>query len=164
MAEGGPQTKVQETPPKKVRSFQTAQGSVYTYDNQGRTTRFKTSTGEQDHVQDITVFVELTPEQEQKFLEAYRHTSPESRDKKIYVLERQPDNTPRIVRKLEDVKDPSKLYLGIVQGGQVIGTKEATLIPTIGYQVFDTRHYQENGEWKTERHLGNKVTKIDYID
>ena len=144
------------------KSFETEKGSIYTYDDQGRTTRFKTVTGKQSVKKDITVFVDLNKEQESKILSAYHHFNQEDENKRIFVLERQMDDSAKIIRKREDVKYPEKLYLGIVENGVSIFNKKATLTPTIGYQVFDTRCYEKNGLWKTERHLGHKVTKINY--
>ena len=154
----------QETPKRQVKSFRTTKGSVYTYDQEGKTTRFKTATDKQHQRQDITVFVELKPDEEQRFLEAYHHPSKSSKDEKVYVVEKQPDNTPRIIRDIQKVNNPDNIYLGIVKGGKLIGANKASLTPVIGYIVFDTRHYQENGKWFTERHLGNRVADIQYVD
>jgi hypothetical protein len=38
-----------------------------------------------------------------------------------------------------------------------------THTPRVGFSTFDTRKYkdEETGEWMRERHLGNKVVKIN---
>ena len=95
MSEGGVQTEVKERKPLIVKSFKTAKGSVYTYDKDRKTTRFKTATGEQEPRQDITVFVDLTPDEEQEVLSAYLlgGDSPS----RVYVLEaNKTDNKPRV--------------------------------------------------------------------
>jgi hypothetical protein len=151
-----------EEPRKQVKSFKTAQGSVYTYDHDGKTTRFKAATSEKFDRQDVTVFIDLTPEEEQEFLRAYRHPTKEDEKLKVYVLERQPDNTPKIIRDVKEIKTPDQIYLGIIADGKVITTTKASVTPSVGYQPFDSRHYQENGEWFTQRHIGNKITEIEY--
>jgi hypothetical protein len=159
-----PMTNHAEAQPRRIKSFRTAKGSVYTYDEDGKTTRFKTATGEQNTKQDITVFADLTPEEEQEFLHAYRHVNPEDRDSKVYVLERQPDNTPKILRDISEVKDPDRIYLGIIKNGVITTAKEASLQPFLGANVFDTRQYKDaRGQTMTERHLGNKVVDIQVV-
>ena len=155
--------KDQETSPRKVKSFKTAQGSVYTYDQDGKTTRFKTATGEQEEKQDLTVFVDLTPDEEQEFDRAYLHVREEDKDSKVYVIERQKDsNVPRLVRDIKDIQDPEMIYLAIKKGDTYPLVKKATTTPTIGHNVFDTKHWEENGKALTGRHLGNKVTNIEF--
>ncbi|MGH7157240.1 MAG: hypothetical protein ACREGG_03985 [Candidatus Saccharimonadales bacterium] len=146
---------------RKVAGFRTAKGSIYTYGPEGKTTRFKTAAGEQQERQDITVFSPLTIEEEQDYLLAYRSEDRDGKTK-VYVVERQPDDSARIVRDVTEVKDPDRVYLTIVKDGQIVKNNKAFLQPVVGYSVFDTRHFQENGQPMTERHLGNKVTEIIY--
>ena len=141
-------------------SFKTEKGSVYTYGGEGQTSRFKASTGEQHEAQDITVFVDLNDNQSRVFLDAIHSENPDLK-KKVYVVERQIDQQPKIIRKVEDVTDPNNLYLAIIENGKMTGVKKATLKPTKGYSVFDTRHFQKGEGWKTERHLGHEVTEIN---
>lgn len=143
----------------RISAFKTAKGSVYTYDSEGKTTRFKTATGEQQERQDLTVFVDLTSEEERQFLDAI-HTEGDST--KVYVVERQPDDSALIVRDISQVKDPARLYLTVVIGGQIVNNRPVSITPREGADVFDTRHFEENGQMMTERHLGNKVVEISY--
>lgn len=146
---------------KPITGFKTAKGSVYTYDDEGKTTRFKTVTGEQLERQDITVFSELNPDFERQFMDAIHTESPDS--SRAYVLERQPDDTGVIIRNRNQITDPDQLFLGIVKNGEIIGTSQATLEPKIGSNVFDYRHFtDESGIERGERHLGNKVVEILY--
>ncbi|MGC1176879.1 MAG: hypothetical protein WA843_02315, partial [Candidatus Saccharimonadales bacterium] len=124
---------------------------------------FKTATGEQMESQDITVFANPTFEQEQDILTAYRTKNP-VRKTKVYVVERQPDDSSKIIRKASEVQRPEGLYLAIFRDGVMAENMPASLFPQVGANVFDTRHYQQDGTWMTERHLGNKVTKINYKD
>lgn len=148
-------------PQDTVASFETAQGSVYTYDAEGRTTRFKTASGEQNDTQDITVFVDLTLEQEQDVLESYRAKNLTQKTK-VYVVERQEDGQPKIIRTIGDVQRPDELFLAIYRDSKMTQSKQASLFPEVGCNVFDTRRYVEDGVTMSERHLGNKVTKINY--
>jgi hypothetical protein len=151
---------------RRVKSFKTSKGSIYTYGPDGRTMRFKTAAsarGEQAQYtpQDITVFVHLNPEAEQRYLDAlHAHTDDPAKKKKVYVVEPLPDGSPRIVRHISDAIDPNNLYLAALQNGQVVGSTKASIEPEIGAHVFDTRHYEENGQWFTERHLGHPVVEI----
>lgn len=161
MSEGGISTESKNRGAEAIKSFKTAQGSIYTYDEEGKTTRYKSATKEQYSKQDITVFVDLSSDEEQRFLHAYQPTPGVSQNEKVYVLERQDDDTPKIIRDRKKVQNPDKLYLGIVKKGQVVFTKKASLAPHIGYNVFDTRRLEKDGEWFTERHIGNKVVEIN---
>lgn len=146
---------------KPIKSFKTAQGSVYTYDSEGKTTRFKTATGEKMERQDITVFVDLTPDEEQEVLRGYLHK--EDDNIKVYVLEvEQSDKPPRIIRDINQVKDSGKIALGVLKNGSWSLFKKASVTPIVGWSVFDHKHYQKNGDWFSDRHLGNKVTEINY--
>lgn len=144
-----------------VESFETARGSVYIYDAEGRTTRFKTATGEPHDTQDITVFAHMTPEQRQKVSDAYRIEN-QAEETRVYVVERQEDGQPKVVRKVEDVTRPSELFLTVSRNGRMAGSVRASLMPEVGTTVFDARHFLKDGVWETERHLGHEVTKINY--
>jgi len=148
--------------PKTVKSFKTAQGSVYTYDNEGRTSRFKTVTGEQHEPQDITVFAQLSPDQEQAILRAYHQPGEQDKAKKVYVLERQLDDTPKIIRHTHEIKLEDRLYLGILNDNKLTFAVPATTQPTMGMNAFDMRTFKKDGARYTERHLGNKVVDVTY--
>jgi hypothetical protein len=154
-----------------VARFKTAKGSIYNYDSEGRTSRFKSATNEQHDPQDVTVFADLDIEEAQDFMLAYR-TQQELAGKriKLYVTEKLPDGTGKIIRNRTDIEDEERLTLAVINGNQngrfspenVVMVKRATLQPAVGLNTFDTRHFQENGETLTERHLGNKVVALDY--
>ncbi len=159
---GGASTAAKERKCPPVKSFKTAQGSTYSYDTEGKTTRLKAATGELMDRQDLTVFVNLTPDEEQDILRAYHHPTEEDKDGHVYVVERQQDEKGKILRDVTEVEDPTRIYLAIVRDNKITFNKPVSLTPAIGSDVFDTRHYQENDQWHTERHLGNKVTEIEY--
>jgi hypothetical protein len=154
-----------ENPAAGVKSFRTEKGSVYVYDQDGKTTRFKTATGEQLERQDLTVFTDLSLSEEEDVIEAIHHPLGANKDWKVYVVERQKDSdVPKIVRDFSEVKDPDLLYLAVVNGTKYEVFKKASLKPVKGYHVFDTRHYEQDGEPYTERHLGHKVIDIELED
>lgn len=147
--------------PRGPVAFRTAQGSVYSYDNEGKTSRFKSATGEQHERQDVTVFSPLSPEDEQDYLLAI-HTRGHDGNTKAYVVERQPDNSGKVILDVAQVSNPDSLYLAILNNGKIVKTNKASLEPTVGTSVYDSRHYQQDGVTMSERHLGNKVTELIY--
>jgi hypothetical protein len=145
---------------RPVIFFKTARGSIYTYDSEGKTTRYKTETGVLKERQDITVFVDLSPDEEEEFLNAYLNNR--ETKSQVYIVERQADDSAKILRDVSQVTNPDRVYLVIVQNNKIIKDKKASLRPVIGWSPFDTRQFQRNGETFTERHLGNKVVEIIY--
>ncbi|HEY1645369.1 MAG TPA: hypothetical protein VGF75_03200 [Candidatus Saccharimonadales bacterium] len=147
-------------PQDTIASFETSRGSVYTYNEEGRTTRYKAATGEGYETQGITVFANLNLKMKKDVLLALlRSIGPKT---KIYVSEKQPDGQQRIVSDVGDVKDPASLFLTIYQGDNIAEVTPATLFSQEGFMVFDSRQFMEDGVMRTERHLGHPITKINY--
>jgi len=154
-----------ESNPRRVKTFKTAQGSIYTYDQDGKTTRFKTATGEQQKRQDITVFANLTPDEEQEVLHAYQHVDDKYKNSKVYIVERQKGNVPKFLFDIKDIKDPNEICLVVIldkNTGAYSLVKKASVTPTVGSNAFDMRQWNEDGQTLRERHLGNKVVDIQY--
>ena len=142
-------------------SFVTEKGSTYKYDDKGRTSRFKTKTGEQHEAQDITVFLDLSDKESRYVLDAIFTENPELK-KKIHIAERSENGESKIVKNFANVNDPRNLYMVILdKEGKIVGSKKASLKPTIGYTVFDMRHFKNGDNWEAERHLGHKVIEIN---
>ena len=148
-------------PQDVVSAFETEKGSVYRYDTDGRTARFKTATSEQMPTQGLTVFVNPNEQQAQDIVNAYlpQGNNPEA---KVEIVERQPGSGGKIVRDIADVKDRRNLNLVVMEGGRVTMLLPASVFPAVGQQVYDTRDYEDGGNNRTDRHLGHKVTRIDY--
>lgn len=142
---------------KKVESFETAKGSVYTYDDEGHSTRFKTATGEKLEKQNITVFFDMSPQEEQVLLKAFTDET-----QNVDIVENQSDGTIKIIRRIEDISNPDEINFSIIKGGKVVSAKKATLIPQNGLSVFESQDFLENGKVLAKRHLGNRVVKINY--
>ena len=150
-----------ETP--KVTSFKTERGSVYRYDSEGKSTRFKTATGKLKERTDLTVFADLTPEQEADFMDSvYAESATPDSKRTVQVLERQEDNNGKFIRDVSEINDPSKLLLAILQKGRIVGYVPASLSPKVGATVFERRNIKKDGQRFTERHIGHKVTEISY--
>lgn len=146
---------------KKVIGFKTSKGSVYTYDDEGKTTRFKATSGELRRRKDITVFLPLAEELKREFIEALT-THTVDHEVVICIVERQPDNSVREISDIADIQSPNSVYLAIVRDGELVRANQVSLIPVIGYNVFDTRYSEEDGETRSYPHLGNNVTEILY--
>lgn len=150
-------------PPQALySSFVTEHGSVYTYDENGHTSRFKRATNERLGKKGITVFAKLTPEQERHFLAV---TYPQIEiDEKLWVVERQEDDSALTIGQVEQVKHPDRLFLAVTVKGQIVETSPATLIPTVGYDVFDADVYKDGkGELAVAGHLGHRVTQVNSV-
>ncbi len=162
-----------EPVPPKPAAFMTERGSIYTYDDQGRTTRHKTKTGEEYQAQDLTVFVDMQTQDKDAFVYYLHHN--DDPNVKVYVVERQPNDAAVKIRRPEDIKNPDALYLAAcrtdpnVQSDhniqQLLKSRKVQLQPAVGMYAYDTRSYRdEQQKPMTERHLGHRVTEIKYAD
>lgn len=139
---------------KPIESFETAKGSVYTVLPDGKTQRFKTATGEKNDPQDLIVFAKFKDsQQEQDFLSAQNRKD----GQKLVVV----DKDGNIYNTNEEVKGKD-VKLAIIKDGNIIDTAETSIDPKIGYNTFDQRRFEKDGEPVRSTHLGNKVTKINY--
>ncbi len=153
---------VPESPPKPqdlVESFVTSRRSVYTYDETGRTTRFKTANGELQPTQDLTVFVDIGASDFRDVLKGFMTINPRS-NSVVQIIEQGDDGQTRVIESIDDVLQPDKLALALTRDGEIITSKSVSLFPAVGKYVYDSRTFDENGVKRTERHLGHKVTSI----
>lgn len=148
-------------PQDSIDSFVTSKGSVYTYGTEGHTSRFKMVKAEQQPTQGIAVFVDLGLRDVKEIAVAYLTRSAAQRTK-IFVVEHGTNGQTRIITDATEIQDPERLYLATYQDGQIAKSRPVSLFPKIGSYVFDTRQFEENGVVRTERHLGHKVTSINY--
>jgi hypothetical protein len=161
-----------------IEQFKTSQGSIYTYDETGRTTRFKTATGEQDHTQDVTVFGAMSLDEQQDFLTVLygdeAKPRPDGKKFSVRLGEKLPSGRGKVVNARTEIDDPEALAIAILNGRNPDGTftkanveqvKRVSLQPAVGLNTFDTRKFQNSdGQWRRELHLGNRVTEIKYAD
>ena len=84
-------------------------------------------------------------------------------DEQLYVVEKQPDGTARIIKNISEVIDPEELSLAIIRNNAIAGQQKVTLMPTQGFNSFSYRSFEsQNGERQPERNLGGKVIEIVY--
>ncbi|MDQ5886059.1 MAG: hypothetical protein QG628_456 [Patescibacteria group bacterium] len=148
-------------PQDSVESFTTSKGSVYSYDNEGYTTRFKTVTGEVQPKQGITVFVEAGVKDLPRVAAAYLLRS-STKQTRIEVVEMQEDGKVKIVKDVTEVSSPDQLVVATLRDGTVVKSRPASLFPVIGTYPFDSRTFEEDGLAKTERHIGHRITAIKH--
>lgn len=152
-----------------VQAFMTEKGSIYAYDNFGRTTRHKAKTGEQYPAQDLTVFAELSDVDKQYFLEAI-HNSMDA-NSGVYIVERQDNDGAKKVRRPDQITNPDNVYLAVClvdrslktdqNVTQILKARKASLAPQVGSYVYDMRTFTgDDGKPMVERHLGHRVTEI----
>jgi hypothetical protein len=150
-------------PQDTIESFTTSHGSVYTYDDEGHTTRFKAATGTEQPKQDLTVFVEVGPRDVGAIAAAYLLRS-STQSTKIEIVEMQTDGQPTVVRSVSEVTLPDQLHVATFRGERLMKSRPASLFPRVGLYVFDSRRVEDNGVTRTECHLGHKVTTIKHKD
>ncbi|MEO8863031.1 MAG: hypothetical protein ABI354_01780 [Candidatus Saccharimonadales bacterium] len=146
-------------PQDTIESFTTARGSIYTYDEDGHTTRFKTATSQEQPKQDLTVFVEVGPRDVGTVAAAYLFRGINEATK-IEVVEIQPDGQPRVVTDAAEVTLPGSLRVATFKGTRMVKNRPASLFPQPGLYTFDSRRFDEGGVTRTERHLGHKIISV----
>ena len=139
-----------------ITSFETAKGSIYTVLPDGRTQRFKTVTGEQNEPNDLIVFVKFKDDtQEQRFLSGVQDNKSGT---KVYVI----DEKGNKYSKNADIRGKDvRFALVDEKTNNVLETVETKQEPTIEYNVYDERRFTKDNEQYREKHIGNKVTKIN---
>ena len=160
---------------EEIESIETAKGSRYRYLQDGKTQRFKKVEGKQYEPQDALVFIpdwetikRIAPEkilkggilgenetQYHQELLNYQHRG------RISIT----DSNGNVLRTNKQIdNEKGMIFLAF----QKKGSKTADFIipvsttPQLGYYTFDRRTYEKGGENLTEKHIGNKVVKINY--
>lgn len=162
---------------KDVETFETSRGSVYTFLDDGRVSRFKTKTNEQMEPQDIIVFVPdfdflkdmmkpeilsklgASDEEVSETILQYVHSP--LKDRHVYII----DENGKFVKNQEDLYKAKKAFIALLheQDGKVstYAGLPVSRRPRIGFSTFDMSFYKnDKGEERIRRHLGNSVTKI----
>ena len=163
--------------PKEIESVVTAKGSVYRYLPDGTTQRYKTVEKKEYNPQTAIVFVpdyetikKIAPssfnidfvlgdneaQYEQSLLEKVQ-----GKGSRNYIVNAQ---GVKLETKEAIEKETGPIFLTIGSDEKVDFFLPVSTKPKVGYYTFDTRKYQDlqDGQWKRERHLGNKVTEIRY--
>ena len=157
-------------------SFMTQKGSVYTYQEDGRVTRFKAVEAKHYPEQDVTIFVTLSDEDFSQYSDtAYKHLPGNNglareyleyiKNRSIYIFQRLPDGGGEIVDSLDDIHDPAALNIGIIDGdpadgGELVLLHEASLYPTLGARVIELSHHDVGNGLERFYHLGHEVASV----
>lgn len=163
---------------KDVDSFTTSRGSVYKFLEDGRVSRFKTKTNEQQETQEMIVFIPnfdllktlIGPEalenigrNDEEFLETVLgYVNGGSFDHHAYII----NEENKIVRSKEDLESAKRLgvVLGVSDEGKLKGefAFPVSRRPRIGFSTFDMSFYKnDKGEERVRRHMGNKISEIN---
>lgn len=160
-----------------VDTFTTSRGSVYKFLEDGRISRFKTKTNEQNEPQDMIVFIpdfdmlkklispetleKLGQDDEEVLQTVLEYVNGGSFEHHAYII----NEENRIVRSKEDLQNAKRL--GVILGKSDEGKLKGEVAfpvsrrPRIGFSTFDMSFYKnDNGEERVRRHLGNKVNEI----
>ena len=149
-----PAAPVSNTDLSNVESFETSKGSVYTILPDGKVERFKTAANEKHEPAELIVFVKFdNSDQEEDFLSAQHRQG----GMKLYVI----DAEGNIYNKNSEVAGKN-VKLAIIKDNKVLAAIDASTEPKIGYNTFDQRRFEKDGEKYRSTHLGNDVTKINY--
>lgn len=166
---------------RPIDSFVTAEGSVYTYLEDGRTQRHKKATGKLYEPQDAIVFIpDLTTykgmapkdldvdaffgdsdaEYCQRMLDAFHHPN-----SKIYIVTRQDGKTTVLETNAAIAQADSPIYLAFAnKDGSINFALPVSAEPQMGFYTYDTRKYRDEKTGKTVRtgHIGNPIVEIRY--
>lgn len=151
-----------QNPP--VKSFKTELGSLYTYDDEKKVSRFKTVDEEQHPRQDITVFAHLSPEDDEIFsLVHNKNIGYETKSIFVTCLSLE-TNKLYPVYDISKITNKDKIYLSIIDHNKnkIIKQVKAHIKPIVGLTVFELRTFEKDGKKMLNRHLGHKVTDVEY--
>jgi hypothetical protein len=171
--------RITETTPRQVESFETAKGSKYTYLEDGRTQRFKRTDGTRKSPQSAIVFIptyeivqqiaprklieqnvfgenELQYEQE---LLSYVQESGRS----VYIL----DENGRKIESNDEIaqaESRGRVCLAFLKGKKTDFCIPVVSAPRVGFYPYDTTKSRSGNGFVRARHMGHKITKIQYRD
>ena len=137
-------------------SFETSQGSIYTYQPSGQTKREAPWKNKSYNPEGITTFANFDSDKAQSaFSDAIYAPNDNHR---VYITNGEGDR----VWHINDVKDPDKLHAVIADRntGKVIHHTPVSLLPTRGAIPLEVSESIENGQRMTSRHMGHEVIKI----
>lgn len=155
----------------------TAKGSVYDYSPDGTIQRFKTAE-QKEYDPQTTIFFVPDYETMRKLappsfnVDAVLGDNETQYEQSLFQIVQGEGSRNYIVNaqgtKLDTmdviVQETGPIFLTFGSDGKVDFFLPVSAIPIVGYYTFDTRKYHDpqDGQWKQERHLRNKVTEIRY--
>ncbi len=143
--------------------FKTSKDSVYTYVEDGRYIRWKSSLSSYQPLSNITVFFDLEKE-EPSYMKFLIATDRDPEETGLAVAISQFDeggNFIDCVRKAEEIINPDGLEVTLVRNtGELLVSKSASLQPYVGGRVFEeVPDFSSEG---TYTHIGHKVVSIQF--
>jgi len=143
----------------KIAGFQTEQGSIYSYDADGRTVRLKLSQGRRHgefHVSSMCLFVpsEAMPQIEKHYHGLGHH------ENRLALGHAKPGESFTQFGNTMNVPTGEQPFVIIMERAtkKVIVGGAASLVPQIGHYPIEKAYDEKKGESHT--HVGNRVTKI----
>lgn len=151
---------------KKVNGFETAKGSWYALDEDGRTTRFKTVENKEYPKSGVTVYLN------DKFHSLISFLTYHNEDAKVRLLERRVDHLARIrdvseIQNFDEVKltfadknnETEFIKIKDPSGGFTPAIFPVSFEPEVGSHPFEISYDQDNTK---HAHYGNVITEIKY--
>jgi hypothetical protein len=158
---------------KKVVSFETEKGSVYTYQKDGSIQRYKASTGETFN-QSVVAFIPswdwLKKNAPKEFLDKFENELILQQEMLRYIHQRDGEQMKVWLvdekgNKIDNADQLNKakrafLYFGDEEKNDFIFPVFSD--PKKDSLPFDTSKYKEKDDYKRHSHIGNKIVKINY--
>lgn len=173
----GIETKTAGQEKKKVIRFKTAQGSIYEYLPDGSTRRFKTAANEQHEAKDAIVFIPpwdvIQEGAKQNYPKIFEHIDSEGLFESLLIdYVHTPGKTIRItdgqgyeLSNNQEIQSADRVFILCLDKNDASSSFYLPVLrdPKIGYQTYDTSKYvAQDGKTYRDKHVGNKVTEIEY--
>lgn len=155
-----------------IDSVVTAKGSVYTYLPNGKTQRFKKVEGRAYEEQSILVYIPdfQTLSQLNNF-EKVKHQVGESefeyiqtllgyvqgKGTHVYIIDKEGNK----IETTDDALQAKSIWMAFGKTTDIDFVIPVSLVPKMNFVTYDTRKYKEGDQLMRERHIGNKVIKIN---
>lgn len=153
------------TEQKSVKSFETAKGSIYKLDDEGRTSRFKLVEGKDYPKSGVTVYLPARYDSVVSTL-IYHHD-----DAKVRLLERRSDGKIYRIKNIQDIIDKRNVRLVFMdksKENETINIKttqgfkpaifEVSFDPQLGFHPFELSYDEQ---YNKTYHYGHSITKIN---
>jgi hypothetical protein len=172
------EVKTQPEQIKRPKSITTAKGSVYSYLEDGRTQRYKLANETLESPMDLLVFIppweQIADKAKELYPDIFAGIENETQFEQL-MLEYMEKRGKKTIRpavgtqetySLANMSSDTQVFLNFVdkENRRVDFVLPTSREPKIGYKTFDARKYidPDTRESMKERHIGNKVVKIEY--
>ena len=162
---------------EEPRSITTANGSTYTYLNNGKTQRYKKATETLQEPQDLLVFIppwdKIAEKAKVMYPDIFVGIENEIQFEQLILAYNQkgsgktirPSSNGQEVNSSAEIERDDLVFLNFID--KITKVVDFTLPtsrkPKMNYSTFDTRKYTgEDGNVFREKHIGSKITSIEY--